>query len=275
MRQLIECLMGKVSATTGEEGDATPFTNTTVESISDLLHGVGYQRRGNEVMYNGHTGKPRAPAAFRCSLTGARKKTGPHRSSLLCCVVLCAVVLVLVALFAGRKLEAQFFIGPTYYQRLKHMVDDKIHSRARGPVQILTRQPVEGRSRDGGLRFGEMERDCMISHGAAQFLKERLYDQSDAYRVHVCDLCGMIAIANLRKNTFECRSCRNKTQVRAPPLSPELPAPVAVWWRWWHARGTTLTRSRPQISQVHIPYACKLLFQELMSMCIAPRMLPA
>jgi DNA-directed RNA polymerase II subunit RPB2 len=194
--QLIECLMGKVSATTGEEGDATPFTNTTVESISDLLHGVGYQRRGNEVMYNGHT---------------------------------------------GRKLEAQFFIGPTYYQRLKHMVDDKIHSRARGPVQILTRQPVEGRSRDGGLRFGEMERDCMISHGAAQFLKERLYDQSDAYRVHVCDLCGMIAIANLRKNTFECRSCRNKTQ----------------------------------ISQVHIPYACKLLFQELMSMCIAPRMLPA
>jgi DNA-directed RNA polymerase II subunit RPB2 len=155
------------------------------------------------------------------------------------------------------------------------MVDDKIHSRARGPVQILTRQPVEGRSRDGGLRFGEMERDCMISHGAAQFLKERLYDQSDAYRVHVCDLCGMIAIANLRKNTLECRSCRNKTQVRAPPLSPELPAPVAVWWRWWHARGTTLTRSRPQISQVHIPYACKLLFQELMSMCIAPRMLPA
>lgn len=194
--QLIECLMGKVSATTGDEGDATPFTSTTVESISELLHGVGYQRRGNEVMYNGHT---------------------------------------------GRRLEAQFFIGPTYYQRLKHMVDDKIHSRARGPVQILTRQPVEGRSRDGGLRFGEMERDCMISHGAAQFLKERLFDQSDAYRVHVCDLCGMIAIADLKKNTFECRSCRNKTQ----------------------------------ISQVYIPYAAKLLFQELMAMCIAPRLLPA
>jgi len=192
--QLIECLMGKVSATTGEEGDATPFTDTTVESISNLLHNCGYQCRGNEVMYNGHT---------------------------------------------GRKLEAQIFLGPTYYQRLKHMVDDKIHSRARGPVQILTRQPVEGRSRDGGLRFGEMERDCMISHGAAQFLKDLLYDQSDAYRVHVCDICGLIAIANLRKNTFECRSCRNKTQ----------------------------------ISQVHIPYACKLLFHELMAMSIAPRML--
>lgn len=194
--QLIECLLGKVSATTGDEGDATPFTDVTVDAISAELHKCGFQLRGNEVMYNGMT---------------------------------------------GRKLEAQIFLGPTYYQRLKHMVDDKIHSRARGPVQILTRQPVEGRSRDGGLRFGEMERDCMISHGAAQFMKERLFEQSDAYRVHVCDLCGLIAVANLRKNTFECRGCKNKTQ----------------------------------ISQVHMPYACKLLFQELMAMSIAPRMFTA
>lgn len=105
------------------------------------------------------------------------------------------------------------FLGPTYYQRLKHMVDDKIHSRGRGPVQILTRQPAEGRSRDGGLRFGEMERDCMIAHGAAHFLKERLFDQSDAYRVHVCEKCGLIAIANLKKNSFECRGCKNKTDI--------------------------------------------------------------
>ncbi|GAM29100.1 hypothetical protein SAMD00019534_122760 [Acytostelium subglobosum LB1] len=191
--QLIECLLGKVSAMSGDEGDATPFTDVTVEAISKELHKIGYQMTGHEVLYNGHT---------------------------------------------GRRLEAQIFIGPTYYQRLKHMVDDKIHSRSRGPVQILTRQPVEGRSRDGGLRFGEMERDCMISHGAAQFLKERLFDQSDSYRVHVCDICGLIAIANLKKNHYECRRCKNKTQ----------------------------------ISQVRMPYAAKLLFQELMAMSIAPRM---
>jgi DNA-directed RNA polymerase II subunit RPB2 len=111
---LVECLLGKVSTLTGNEGDATPFTDVTVEAVSQALAEQGYQQRGFEVMYNGHT---------------------------------------------GRKLAAQVFLGPTYYQRLKHMVDDKIHSRARGPVQILTRQPVEGRSRDGGLRFGEMERD--------------------------------------------------------------------------------------------------------------------
>jgi DNA-directed RNA polymerase II subunit RPB2 len=191
---LIECLLGKVSTLVGSEGDATPFTDVTVEAISGELEARGYQKRGFEVMYNGHT---------------------------------------------GRKLEAQVFLGPTYYQRLKHMVDDKIHSRSRGPVQILTRQPVEGRSRDGGLRFGEMERDCMISHGAATFLKERLFDASDAYRVHVCDLCGLMAIANLKKDLYECRACHNKTQ----------------------------------ISQLHIPYAAKLLFQELMSMNIAPRMM--
>ena len=144
---LIECLLSKVGALRGCEGDATPFTDVTVTNVSDLLRASGYHSRGFEIMYNGHTGK---------------------------------------------KLRTQIFLGPTYYQRLRHMVDDKIHARARGPVQILTRQPVEGRARDGGLRFGEMERDCMISHGAAAFLKERLFEVSDAYRVHVCEICGLM-----------------------------------------------------------------------------------
>jgi len=146
---LVECLLSKVATLIGNEGDATPFTDLTVESVSIFLRQKGYQSRGLEVMYHGHT---------------------------------------------GRKLQAQVYLGPTYYQRLKHMVDDKIHSRARGPVQILTRQPVEGRSRDGGLRFGEMERDCMISHGIAGFLKERLFEASDAYRLHVCDMCASLAL---------------------------------------------------------------------------------
>ncbi|KAI9806392.1 MAG: DNA-dependent RNA polymerase II [Piccolia ochrophora] len=191
---LIECQLSKVSSLKGFEGDATPFTEVTVDSVSKLLQDHGYQSRGLEVMYNGHT---------------------------------------------GRKLVAQVFLGPTYYQRLRHMVDDKIHARGRGPVQILTRQPVEGRARDGGLRFGEMERDCMISHGASAFLKERLFEVSDAFRVHICDICGLMTpIANLKKSSFECRPCKNKTR----------------------------------ISQVHIPYAAKLLFQELASMNIAARM---
>ncbi len=139
----------------------------------------------------------------------------------------------------GRQIQAQIFLNPTYYQRLKHMVDFKIHSRGRGPLQILTRQPVEGRARDGGLRFGEMERDCIISHGSAAFLKERLFDQSDAYRVHVCEKSGLIAVANLKKQQFSSQIYKNDSN----------------------------------IVQVYMPYACKLLFQELMSMCVIPRLI--
>ena len=190
---LIECLSSKTAAISGREGDSTPFSEKQqVNEIWEHLHKLGYQKYGNETVFNG---------------------------------------------FTGRKVDMLIFFGPTYYQRLKHMVEDKIFSRARGPVQILTRQPTEGRARSGGLRFGEMERDCMISHGASLFLKERLMDVSDKYRVHVCKTCGLFAEADVDAQNFNCHLCKDSAG----------------------------------IVQCYIPYACKLLFQELMAMHIAPR----
>ena len=146
---------------------------------------------------------------------------------------------VLMNGMTGEQLEASIFIGPAFYQRLKHMVNDKQHSRSFGPKVVLTRQPAEGRARDGGLRFGEMERDCTVSHGAARFTRERVYDVSDSYRVHVCNRCGMLAAVNDSRGVHLCRTCENRTD----------------------------------FSAVEIPYACKLLFQELMTMNVAPRLI--
>lgn len=139
----------------------------------------------------------------------------------------------------GEQMETSIFIGPAFYQRLKHMVADKQHSRSIGPMVNLTRQPAEGRSRDGGLRYGEMERDCMCSHGASHFNKGRLYDASDSFQVHICKECGMIAAYNDKTHVHHCRICDN----------------------------------RVNFSTVNIPYACKLLFQELISMNVAPRVI--
>jgi DNA-directed RNA polymerase II subunit RPB2 len=139
----------------------------------------------------------------------------------------------------GEQIETSIFMGPVYYQRLKHMVTDKQHSRSTGPMVCLTRQPAEGRSRDGGLRFGEMERDCTISHGISRFTQERVYDVSDKYGVYVCKLCGMIAIFNNNKNIHICNICDNKTE----------------------------------FSYVKLPYSFKLLIQELISMNVVPRIM--
>lgn len=138
----------------------------------------------------------------------------------------------------GEQLKVNIYIGPTYYQRLKHMVDDKIHSRATGPNVILTRQPAEGRARDGGLRFGEMERDCILSHGTAQFLKETLQDRSDNYRMYICKQCGLVGAVNSDENIYTCKNCDNYSN----------------------------------FSEVRIPYAMKLFIQELESMSVAPRL---
>ena len=139
----------------------------------------------------------------------------------------------------GEQIETSIFMGPCFYQRLKHMVNDKAHSRSIGPMVNLTRQPAEGRSRDGGLRFGEMERDCMISHGASRFTKGRVYDASDKFEVHACCKCGMIAAFNDKTHIHYCRTCDN----------------------------------RIDFARVQLPYSCKLLFQELITMNVAPRLL--
>ena len=139
----------------------------------------------------------------------------------------------------GEMIEAEIFMGPTFYQRLKHMVIDKKHSRARGPIVSLTRQPCEGRSRDGGLRVGEMERDCMISHGASAFTKERLMDVSDPFMTGICKSCGTLAVVNPEEGLYSCGSCGNQTD----------------------------------FVQKTIPYAMKLWMQELEAMHIVPHMI--
>ena len=139
----------------------------------------------------------------------------------------------------GEQIETSVFVGPVFYQRLKHMVSDKQHSRSIGPMVNLTRQPAEGRSKDGGLRFGEMERDCMCSHGASRFTKGRIYDASDAFRVNVCKCCGLIAAYNDKLHIHYCKTCEN----------------------------------RVDFDYVELPYSCKLMFQELITMNIAPRIM--
>ena len=138
----------------------------------------------------------------------------------------------------GEMIQTEIFMGPTFYQRLKHMVIDKKHSRARGPIVSLTRQPCEGRSRDGGLRVGEMERDCMLSHGAASFTKERLMDVSDPFKTGFCKTCGTLAVVNTKENIYHCGICN----------------------------GTTAFEEKT------IPYAVKLWAQELEAMHIVPRL---
>ena len=139
----------------------------------------------------------------------------------------------------GEQIECSVFMGPVFYQRLKHMVNDKQHSRSFGPMVNLTRQPAEGRSRDGGLRFGEMEKDAMVSHGASKFTRGRMYDASDKYQVFVCKKCGLIASYNDELHIHCCRTCDN----------------------------------RVDFAYVEIPYACKLLFQELTTMNVVPRIM--
>ncbi|MFQ5920616.1 MAG: DNA-directed RNA polymerase subunit B, partial [Nitrososphaerales archaeon] len=139
----------------------------------------------------------------------------------------------------GRKFPMDVFMGVVYYQKLHHMVADKIHSRARGQVQMLTKQPTEGRARGGGLRFGEMERDCLIAYGASMMLKDRLLEESDKTEIYACERCGLLAFYDIKQRRYVCRVCGDKAKV----------------------------------SSVTIAYAFKLLLQEMMSLNVAPRLL--
>ena len=139
----------------------------------------------------------------------------------------------------GKKFPADVYMGIVYYQKLHHMVADKIHSRARGQVQMLTKQPTEGRARGGGLRFGEMERDCLIAYGASMMLKDRLLEESDKAEINVCERCGLLSYYDVKQRRFICRVCGEKSK----------------------------------ISSVVIAYAFKLLLQEMMSLNVAPRLL--
>jgi DNA-directed RNA polymerase II subunit RPB2 len=193
--QLMETLLSKIGCMTGCLGDGSPFNATTVEDLAGILRDqYGMEPYGNEIMYNGYT---------------------------------------------GRQMETSIFIGPCYYQRLRHCSADKMHSRASGPLVMLTRQPAEGRAREGGLRFGEMERDCVVAHGMTEFTKERLMECSDAFSCHSCKDCGLMAIANPEQGIWACRGCGNTTN----------------------------------FSHINIPYATKLLLQELETMNISSRII--
>ena len=160
----------------------------------------------------------------------------------------------------GEQIETEIFFGPNYYMRLKHMVKDKINYRALGPRTALTKQPVGGRANDGGLRIGEMERDAVISHGAADFLRESMMERGDKYQLAVCNTTGLIAIYNPTKNIF---------------MSPMADGPLRFFTSMdgKETHIENITKFGRNFSIVNVPYSLKLLIQELQTINIQMRII--
>jgi len=190
---LLEMLGGKAAALSGVLMDGTAFSGNKEEEYIKILKDAGFDEYGEEVMYDGETGKP---------------------------------------------LKAKIFIGVVYYQRLHHLVSNKMHVRSRGPVQLLTLQPTEGRAREGGLRFGEMERDCLIGYGASMLIRERLLEESDKTSMIICKDCGGIAVTDYIKRRNYCGVCKSEN-----------------------------------VGEVEMSYAFKLLLDEIQSMGIFPHII--
>lgn len=189
---LVECVFSKLCTLEGAIGDGTVFLPFDKDDMFERLGSHGFDKYGNEMMYNGRT---------------------------------------------GEMINTEIFLGPTFYLRLKHMVTDKVHARGTGPRVLLTHQPTSGRSKAGGLRIGEMERDVVLAHGMSQFVKECMMEKADRYTWAVCRHCGTIARYAPSRNIFECTGCKSS-----------------------------------DLSVVTTPYSFKLLMQELEAMGIQMRL---
>jgi DNA-directed RNA polymerase II subunit RPB2 len=240
---MIEALLGLFGAVSGkyEACDATAFQGTDINKIGEELKKLGLPPFAKRPMING--------------MTGQMYVTMAH------CVASATATSAILTL--DFRYDALIFQGVIYYQRLRHMVADKIHGRSRGPVQILTRQPVEGRSRDGGLRFGEMERDTIISHGASSVMQSMLLHNSDAYRAPICGGCGLTAIPPAPRELMQPRHRGNSG---GGGLSAEAEATKANGGPYCQN-----CRRGDLVRYVTMPYAFNLLSKELAAMNIAMR----
>lgn len=200
---IVECVFSKLCCMEGTLGDGTVFLPLDLDGMFDKLGTTGFEKHGNEIMYDGRT---------------------------------------------GAMINTEIFIGPTFYMRLKHMVADKIHGRGMGkrageprdgaPMDQLTRQPTSGRSKDGGMRVGEMEKDVVLAHGMSQYLKESFMEKADKYMWAVCKHCGVLGkYTSLENGSFECMGCGNN-----------------------------------EMSIIETPYAFKLLNQEMEGMGLQMRL---